>query len=149
MADAVYWDTSALLKTYALEADSTQFLQLLLEQREAIAISYLHRVELYYGLSGKEQRGEIKPGSARTLFELFESHLAEDRYFEIPWGLDVVEQSHQVLDQNRATDPPVALRTLDGLHLGALKAARVSKLVTADRRMKEAAEKFGIRCIEP
>lgn len=149
MADAVYWDTSALIKVYALEADSTDYRQLLLGQSEAIALSYLHRVELYYGLAGKEQRGEIKPGSARTLFELFERHLDEDRYFEIPWGLDVVEQSHHVLDLNRASDPPVALRTLDGLHLGALKSARISKLVTADRRMKEAAENFGIQCVEP
>ncbi len=62
-------------------------------QSEAIALSYLHRVELYYGLAGKEQRGEIKSGSARVLFELFERHLGEERYFEIPWGLDVVEQS--------------------------------------------------------
>lgn len=149
MADAVYWDTSALLKTYALEADSAQFLQLLLRQHETIAISFLHRVELYYGLSGKEQRGEIQPGSARTLFELFESHLADDRYFEIPWGLDVVEQSHRVLDLNLAADPPVALRALDGLHIGALKSTRITKLVTADHRMKDAAVNFGIQCIEP
>ena len=66
MADAVYWDTSALIKVYAIEADSTDYRQLLLGQSEAIALSYLHRVELYYGLSGKEQRGEIKPGSARN-----------------------------------------------------------------------------------
>lgn len=147
MADAVYWDTSALLKVYALESDSAEYHQLLLGQREATAVSYLHRVELYYGLSGKEQRGEIKPGSARTLFDLFKRHLKNDRYFEIPWGLDVVEQSHLVLDLNRSVDPPVALRTLDGLHIGALKSARISKLVTADLRMKEAAVNFGIQCI--
>jgi len=61
----------------------------------------------------------------------------------------VVEQSHHVLDLNRASAPPVALRTLNGLHLGALKSARISKLVSADRRMKEAAVNVGFQCEEP
>lgn len=149
MAGAVYWDTSALLKIYAVEADSADYLRLLIAQPECIAVSFLHRIELYYGLSGKEHRGEIKPGSAKTLYHLFETHLSDGRYFEIPWGPDVVEESHRSLETNLSATPPTALRTLDGLHIGALKTARVSKLVTADQRMKAAAANFGIRCLEP
>ena len=58
MNDIVYWDTSALLKVYAAEADSSDYLQLLISQPGDIAISYLHRVELYYALCGKESRGK-------------------------------------------------------------------------------------------
>ena len=71
MANAIYWDTSALLKLYAPESGSSDYLRLLIRQPEDLAISFLHRVELYFALRGKESRGEIAAGSAARLFELF------------------------------------------------------------------------------
>ena len=50
MANAIYWDTSALLKLYAPEPDSSDYLRLLIQQPEDLAISFLHRVELYFAL---------------------------------------------------------------------------------------------------
>ena len=97
MGNTVYWDTSALLKIYAAEADSSDYLKLLISQPGDIAVSYLHRVELYYGLRGKESRGEIQPGAAKTLYTSFESHLDDQRYFEIPWGSDVLGEAQSAL----------------------------------------------------
>jgi prevent-host-death family protein len=57
MANAIYWDTSALLKLYAPEPDSGDYLRLLIQQPEDLAICFLHRVELYFALRGKESRG--------------------------------------------------------------------------------------------
>ncbi len=74
MANAIYWDTSALLKLYAPESDSSDYLRLLIQQPEDLAISFLHRVELYFALRGKESRGEIAAGSVARLFQLFEQH---------------------------------------------------------------------------
>jgi len=37
MADAIYWNTSALIKLYASEADSSDYLRLLVGQSEDIA----------------------------------------------------------------------------------------------------------------
>ena len=37
MADAIYWNTSALIKRYASEADSSDYLRLLVGQSEDIA----------------------------------------------------------------------------------------------------------------
>jgi len=37
MADAIYWNTSALIKLYASEADSSDYLRLLVRQSEDIA----------------------------------------------------------------------------------------------------------------
>lgn len=68
MAHAIYWDTSALLKLYAPEPDSSAYLRLLIQQPADLAISFLHGVELYYALRGKESRGEIAAGSAKRLF---------------------------------------------------------------------------------
>ena len=66
--------------------DSSDYLRLLIQQPEDLAISFLHRTELYFALRGKESRGEITTGSAAQLFQLFEQHVAAGRYYMIPWG---------------------------------------------------------------
>jgi len=149
MANAVYWDTSALLKLYAPEPDSSDYLRLLNEQPEDLAISFLHRVELYFALCGKESRGEIVSGSARRLFQLFDGHVSAGRYYLIPWGEDVALKARQLLDASLSAAPPVMLRSLDGLHLGALRAAKIQSIVTADMRMRAAARMAAICVIEP
>jgi predicted nucleic acid-binding protein len=42
MPSAIYWDTSALIKLYAPEADSDRFRDLLRGRSEVPAISFLH-----------------------------------------------------------------------------------------------------------
>jgi hypothetical protein len=147
MANAIYWDSSALIKLYAPEPDSSDYLRLLIQQPEDLAISFLHRVELYFALCGKESRGEIVTGSARRLFELFDRHVNAGRYYLIPWGEDV--ESRQLLDASLSAMPPVMLRSLDGLHFGALRAAKIQSIVTADMRMRDAAQIAAIGIIEP
>jgi len=149
MANAVYWDTSALLKLYAPEPDSGDYLRLLVQQTEDLAISFLHHVELYFALCGKELRGEISAGSAKRLFHLFEQHAATRRYYIIPWGDDVALESRQMLDASLSAAPPVMLRSFDGLHLGALRAAKIPSVVTADLRMRDAARLAGIADVVP
>ena len=149
MANAVYWDTSAVLKLYAPEPDSSDYLRLLIRQPEDVAISFLHRIELYFALGGKESRGEIASGSAKQLFQLFEQHLGSGRYFVIPWGDDVALEAQRLLDTSLSATPPVMLRSLDGVHLGALRAARIQSVVTADIRMRDAARIVSIGVIEP
>jgi predicted nucleic acid-binding protein len=149
MAEAVYWDTSALVKLYAPEPDSGDYLRLLIEQPEDVAVSFLHRVELYFALGGKESRGEIAPGSAKRLFQLFEEHLRSGRYFLIPWGDDVALEAQRLLDASLRATPPVMLRSLDGLHLGAMRAARLRSVVTADLTMRDAAGIADVRVVAP
>ena len=149
MANAIYWDTSALIKLYASEADSSDYLRLLVRQSEDIAVSFLHRVELYFALRGKETRGEIATGSATQLFELFERHISAGRYYIIPWGEDVAMEARKLLDTCVTASPPVMLRSLDGLHLGTLRAAKLQSVVTADLKMRDAARIAGIGVVEP
>ena len=149
MANAIYWDTSALIKLYASEPDSSNYLRLLIHQSEDLAISFLHRVELYFALCGKESRGEIASGSAKRLFQLFEQHVRAGRYYLIPWGEDVGIATRQLRDAFLSASPPAMLRSLDGLHLGALRAAKIQSVVTADMRMRDAARIAAIGVIEP
>lgn len=149
MTNAIYWDTSALLKLYAPEPDSSDYLRLLIQQSEDVAISFLHRVELYFALRGKEFRGEIAAGSARLLFQQFERHVSSGHYFIIPWGEDVALEARRLLDTCLTATPAVMLRSLDGLHLGALRAAKIQFVVTADVKMRDAARTASIGIREP
>ncbi len=149
MANAIYWDTSALIKLYAPTPDSSAYLRLLVQQPEDLAICFLHRVELYFALRRKESRGEIAVGSAAQLFQLFEQHVSTGRYYVIPWGDNVALAARQLVDTSSSAVPPVMLRSLDGLHLGALRAAKIQSVVTADIRMREAAQIYGTGIIDP
>ena len=149
MAFAVYWDTSALLKLYTPEQDSDHYRRLLITQREHVAISALHDIEFYYALRCKEARGEIAEGASRQLFASFHQHVREGRYFQIPWGQDLIQNARDGLDRCLTQTPPRPLRSLDGLHLGALLAANIQSIVTADVRMQEAARALGIAILVP
>lgn len=144
MPAANYWDTSALVKLYAPEPDSAHFRSLLGTQSAIPAISFLHRVEMNFALVGKEMRGEIKPGGAALLFDAFQRHRKEGRFFEIPWGEDLEDQARLALDHCRVQSPPVPLRSLDGLHLGAILACRIQTVISTDIRLRNAAASLGL-----
>ncbi len=149
MTGSVYWDTSALLKLYAAEADSSDYFRLLVSQTGDIVVSQLHRTELYFSLQAKEMRGEITSGSGSKQFAKFEQDISEGRYICLPLGNDVSDQARDILDQCTNKTPPIRLRSLDGIHLGAMASAKVRRLVTADIRMREAAEAVGIKIERP
>lgn len=144
MESAIYWDTSVLLQLYADEPDSIHYREKLCQQKEQVAISFLHRVELLYALAAKEQRGEIKEGQAKLLFASFQKHRGEGRFLEIPWGEDVESAAHEVLATCGNRAPPVPLRSLDGFHLGAIRAAAIRKVISTDIRFRAAAECLGL-----
>ncbi len=144
MPAAIYWDTSALLKLYAPEPDSARFQTLLRTQSVAVAISFLHRVELNFALVGKEMRGEISEGGAKRLFESFLRHRDEGRFLEIPWGDDVERHARIALHTCCHSSPPVLLRSLDGIHLGAMLAAGIHRIATTDIRLRNAALCIGL-----
>jgi len=144
MASAIYWDTSVLLKLYAEEPDSEHYRGILCLRTEQVAISFLHRVELLYALAAKEQRGEIAVGQAETLYASFRKHRGEGRFLEIPWGEDVENAAHEALTTCKNHEPPVPLRSLDGFHLGAIRAAGIQTIITTDLRFRAAAECLGL-----
>lgn len=147
MPAAIYWDTSALLKLYAPEPDSDHFRSLLRAQSVPVAISFLHSVELNFALAAKELRGEIIQGGAKSLFDSFLHHREQGRFMEIPWGDDVEQQARIALDACCRSQPPVLLRSLDGLHLGAMLAAGIQKITTTDIRLRTAAIHLGLGVI--
>ena len=138
-----YWDTSSLIKLYAVEADSPVFRTILLNQVGEVAISQLQRTEVYFGLFQKEMRGEISKGKASEYTASFDSNIEAGMYVVLPWGADTAENSRRVLDRCYASQPQIPIRSLDGIHLGMAYAAGIKRIVTADIRMKDAAVVMG------
>jgi predicted nucleic acid-binding protein len=149
MRGLFYWDTSTLVKLYAPEPDSPAYRALMQARPERPVTSFLHRVELFYALRQKEDRGEIVAGAAARLFAEYERHLGEGRFHEIPWGGDVSDAARTALDACLAAPFLVKLRSLDGLHLGAVISAGITLLVTTDSSMRRAAPCLGITLIDP
>jgi len=149
MSGQLYWDTSALLKLYAPEPDSPAFRTLLKSRTEQPVASFLHRVELFFAFRHKEDRGELVTGAAGRLFEDYLRHVREGRFLEIPWGDDVAAAARATLEPSLSAPSPVKLRSLDGLHLGALLSGGISKLVTTDKEMRRAAQCLEIALVDP
>lgn len=149
MSRLFYWDTSTLVKLYAPEPDSPAYRALLKARPERPVTCFLHRVELYFAFRQKEDRGEIVAGAAARLFAEYERHREEGRFHEIPWGVDVGDAARTALDSCLSAPLPVKLRSLDGLHLGAVISAGITSLVTTDACMRRAAPCFGIELVDP
>ena len=149
MSGLFYWDTSALVKIYASEPDSPAYRSLLESRTEQPVTSFLHRVELFFALRHKEDRGEMVVGAAARLFSAYRQHLDGGRFHEIPWGNDVASVARDTLEPCLSAATSVELRSLDGLHLGALLSGGITKLVTTDAKMRKAAETLGIVLIDP
>ena len=114
------------------EPDSPDYLRFLFLETATLAVSFLHRLEMLYALLSKERRGELAIWAALELFSHFEKDIQKGRFWLIPWGEDIVQQAAFVAHFCLVRPDPIFLRTLDGIHLGALRAAGIKQLVTSD-----------------
>jgi len=62
-----YWDTSALIKLYAPEPDSSYFLELLAQAQQPPLSADITRAEILCTLYRKEQAGDLVAGAATLL----------------------------------------------------------------------------------
>ncbi len=84
-----------------------------------------------------------------TLFDLYLLHVRQGRYVTIPWTDAVAKEARAILEQCINATLPIPLRSLDGLHLGILLAGKLTSIVTADLKMRQAATTVGITSIVP
>lgn len=140
----IYWDTSCVLKLYATEADSETFLSLAAEAEDALCCSAVLSAELFYALRQKELRKDLTPGAAEKLFAAFEQDAEAGRFVLLPVGQDVLTDAIAVAKACLSEEPPIPVRTLDGIHLATARVLRVSRIVTTDDRMRAAAKCLGI-----
>jgi predicted nucleic acid-binding protein len=140
----IYWDTSCVVKLYAAEPDSERLLALAVETDGSACCSAVLTAELFYALSQKELRQEIKPAAAGVLFSAYERDVESGRFVLLPVGQDVLADAIEVAKACSKLTPPIPVRTLDGIHLATARLLRVSRMVTTAARMRAAARQLGI-----
>lgn len=131
-----YFDTSALVKKYVLEAGSQRVVGLW-EQAEGITISKVGYAETLAAFHRKKREGEI---AAKQLKKISSSFRNDWKSFI---RMDVSDELEKLVDRLVAKYP---LRGFDAIHLAAslsLKKLFKSQLafVAADRRLLDAAAK--------
>jgi predicted nucleic acid-binding protein len=102
-----------------------------------------------YALRQKESRGEILPAAAGHLTARFDRDSDAGRYVVLPWGADLVKAAREVLEHAASMREPVAIRTLDGIHLAAARAAGLPGIVSTDGRMRTVAAALGFDVVDP
>jgi uncharacterized protein len=136
----LYIDTSALLPYYRQEALSEQVESLLQAASGRIAVSRLTEVEVFSALARWRRMGELAEIDAQRIQDEFEAHLAQNFYLILPLSEEVFQQAKYWLSRR-----DTALRTLDALHLAGAHGSG-AELVSADDKLIQAAQVFGIRC---
>ncbi len=144
MADGArlaYFDTSALVKRYVVEAGSNAVRRLLRSHR--VVSSVLLRLEVVSAVRRRHAAGHLTETQQRRLLRRIE---ADDASWElVPIVDEIVEGARQLLLAHR-------LRTLDAIHLASASILAAEGLqvpfVTADHRQAEAGRVAGLEVVE-
>ena len=142
---AAYWDTSCVLALYAPEEISSQAAELATLEKGQIHSSSILEFEMTFAVHAKEARGEIPSGGSAKVLSQFQTDLQRGRYLLVPLGIDIKACTRDIAARTLQAEPPVFLRTLDGIHIATALELGSSELITADRKMADAATLLGIR----
>ncbi len=143
----IYWDTSCLIKLYIEEPDSAYWEEAIRRVRSPCVSSALLESEMGYAFLQKELRGEIKQGAANTLMDRFRRHTASGVLDLYPISTDILRLSVEIARQCYRATPPIALRTLDGIHLATAARLRCTAVATADQRMRSALPRINLTAL--
>ncbi len=140
-----YWDTSALVKLYAKEPDSSTFEQFALNAPATATVT--SRIALYEALATfrrKEAEGILVPGAAQTLYSELVQDIAAGEIRLVDLSADVERQYGRVLTSCYGQQPILPLRTLDAPHLASALATAQAEIVATDKRVRSAAKLLGL-----
>lgn len=133
MAEA-YLDTSVLIKLYVAETFSTE-VERFVGEANGIVISRLSTLEWHCAMVRRARTGQITQDYLNLARTEFTRHLAEGYFRIVPYDDPLLSDALRVLDSAN----PVPLRTLDAIHLTAVRNAGVTRIATADDVMRRAA----------
>jgi predicted nucleic acid-binding protein len=139
-----YWDTSTLAKLYVSEPDSAQFAAYL-AATGPITTSELARWELFRVLARKEVTGLLPNGAAEIVFACFLSDVAAGKVVLVPMDSLVETRFQQLVLRLHRLNPPLAVRTLDGIHIAAADLHGADALVATDMNMRKCAAAIGLK----
>jgi predicted nucleic acid-binding protein len=137
----IYVDTSALAKWYVNEAGSEE-LEEFLRETCPVNISLLTVVEMRSLMSRRCREGHVDAETQARVLATFDGDVAAGHLVLVPHSAE----SFLLAESFIGAHPALPLRTLDALHLGAMRSAGLETLATADRVMADAAGLLGLEC---
>jgi len=137
-----YWDSSALVKLYVQELDSTEFRELALNARR-VATGSLTRHEVRTVFRRREAEGVLPSGEAAAFYDELTADIAAADILIQPETADMEREFGTVLEACFSQKPPTFIRTNDALHLASAKVAGELEFITADMRQRAAALLMG------
>ena len=142
---SLYLDASCLLKVLFPEPETPRVMQLIAAEQQVV-VSTLARLETLVQIHGRGSGGLLKPAAVRSLVARLEALLGQDPYEMVhtpPTVIDVAEEHLRKLP--RAAHCP----TLDRLHLAAMEAFNLRRLLINDDAQAHAARALGFAVIVP
>ena len=136
----VYLDTSALAKWYLNESRSDEFEEYLRATDEP-TVSTLVLVEMRCMLARRRRSGEIDERVESRIALQVEDDVAAGYLLMRPVGDEHLLAARRLIERLE----PLALRTLDAIHLAIALQIGAAEMATADRVMAAAATELGIR----
>lgn len=135
----LYFDTSALAKAYTSErgsADVDDFLA----RGTTVFLSDLNRVELRCMLARRLRSGEISAVQEQAMWSQFLLDVSNEFFEPVTIPTSAWAVATQLIDRVA----PIALRTLDALHVAMASTLPSITFVTADRAQRNAANQLGM-----
>lgn len=140
-----YIDTALFVKSFVLEADSAQAIQMLEKIGEPFAYSHLHELEIPNAIRLKRFRGEITKTQETAAIRAFHADVDAGRFERIDYDLaDVFIRAEQLSAKCSAV---TGTRSLDLWHVAAALAVGCDTFVSYDARQRKAAELSGLQVL--
>jgi predicted nucleic acid-binding protein len=133
--DAVYIDTSVLVKWFVIEAHTKEVVAFL-NQGRSLVLSELVLLELDCSLRRMERSGAITNSYRLQVEQALAQQLQENWFQLTPISMQVFKEAKLLIDGVA----PKSLRSLDAMHLTIAKKAQIKGLATADKEMVTAAQ---------
>jgi predicted nucleic acid-binding protein len=141
-----YWDTSALLKLFFSENDSSVFCGIAADGGAPVT-AFIARHELHAAFVRREGEGALPKGESSRLYSDFLGDLTSGDIRETPLSVELEAEFAKVLRQCLFHAPPLFVRTNDALHLAAARLAGELEFVSADIRERDCATHLGFKVL--
>ncbi len=138
-----YWDSSALIKLYLAEPNSVVF-ESIADRNVPLRTSPLGQFESLLTIRRHEAEGRLDHQKADELADEILVDLASGIVEIVAQDFDIHAEFQVVLQTCLQRPQPIAIRTLDALHLAAALSVKESEFVSNDARQRSAAVALGM-----
>jgi predicted nucleic acid-binding protein len=142
-----YWDTSALFKVYAEEADSAWFLDFLDRSHTPVRSSSISAVEIVSAAYRQLRAKNLKPFGISEIAKRLRIHRETGRLIHVPCSDEVVTQAQQIIERAAHQSHPIMIRGMDAIHVASALVIGAKTVVATDVRVRSVASFNGLKLI--